>query len=195
MNAYGGEDRLWLGPEGGKYSLFFKPGVNMVFDEWHTPPAIDTEAWTKETQTDQSVSMSKKASLLNYTGATLEMRLERLIEILPKVNVEEALGITIKNGINQVGFKTVNTIVNIGKDEWNEKTGMPCLWSLDMFNPSEQCIIVIPYEENASGKIATTDYFGEIAKDRIKMKDGILYFKADGKSRGKLGLPLAGLKM
>ena len=24
MNAYGGENRLWLGPEGGKYSLFFK---------------------------------------------------------------------------------------------------------------------------------------------------------------------------
>ncbi len=24
MNAYGGENRFWLGPEGGKYSLFFK---------------------------------------------------------------------------------------------------------------------------------------------------------------------------
>src|ERR1700761_8348592 len=23
MNAYGGENRLWLGPEGGKFSLFF----------------------------------------------------------------------------------------------------------------------------------------------------------------------------
>src|SRR5882757_7065573 len=23
MNAYGGENRIWLGPEGGKYSLFF----------------------------------------------------------------------------------------------------------------------------------------------------------------------------
>src|SRR5262245_60593929 len=23
MNAYGGENRLWLGPEGGRYSLFF----------------------------------------------------------------------------------------------------------------------------------------------------------------------------
>ena len=23
MNGYGGEDRLWLGPEGGKYSIFF----------------------------------------------------------------------------------------------------------------------------------------------------------------------------
>src|SRR5438270_13193741 len=26
INVYGGEDRFWLGPEGGKYSLFYKHG-------------------------------------------------------------------------------------------------------------------------------------------------------------------------
>ncbi|MGH2645470.1 MAG: DUF6786 family protein, partial [Chitinophagaceae bacterium] len=36
---------------------------------------------------------------------------------------------------------------------------------------------------------ATTDYFGKIPPDRLVFKDSILYFKADGKSRGKLGLP------
>src|SRR5687767_10635503 len=30
MNAYGGENRLWLGPEGGRFSLYFKPGSEMV---------------------------------------------------------------------------------------------------------------------------------------------------------------------
>ena len=29
MNAYGGENRLWLGPEGGKFSLFFPPGASL----------------------------------------------------------------------------------------------------------------------------------------------------------------------
>ncbi len=32
MNAYGGENRFWLGPEGGVFSLFFDKGKNMVFD-------------------------------------------------------------------------------------------------------------------------------------------------------------------
>jgi hypothetical protein len=44
MNAYGSENRLWLGPEGGKFSLFFKPGAKMEFPYWHTPKAFDTEA-------------------------------------------------------------------------------------------------------------------------------------------------------
>src|ERR1700676_1072546 len=46
MNAYGGENRLWLGPEGGKFSLFFKPRRKMIFENWKTPPAIDTESWS-----------------------------------------------------------------------------------------------------------------------------------------------------
>lgn len=37
--------------------------------------------------------------------------------------------------------------------------------------------------------IFTIDYFGKIPPDRLIFKDSILYFKADGKLRGKLGLP------
>jgi hypothetical protein len=61
---------------------------------------------------------------------------------------------------------------------------------LDMFNPSPATVVVIPYKEaGAAGeKVATTDYFGEIPADRIKYSSGALFFKADGKSRGKLGI-------
>jgi hypothetical protein len=38
------------------------------------------------------------------------------------------------------------------------------------------------------GKIATTDYFGEISKDRLKYTPNVILFKADGKSRGKMGI-------
>ncbi|MEJ7682770.1 MAG: DUF6786 family protein [Segetibacter sp.] len=37
-------------------------------------------------------------------------------------------------------------------------------------------------------KVATTNYFGEIPAERLKHTDDVLYFKADGKSRGKLGI-------
>ena len=28
INVYGGEDRFWIGPEGGEFSIFFKKGVS-----------------------------------------------------------------------------------------------------------------------------------------------------------------------
>jgi hypothetical protein len=55
MNAYGGEDRLWLGPEGGRFSLFFPPGAKMEFANWKTPAGFDTEPWQVIDHTNISV--------------------------------------------------------------------------------------------------------------------------------------------
>lgn len=189
MNGYGGEDRLWLGPEGNKYSLFFKPGTKMEFDQWHTPAPFDTEAWDIKSTSDKTISLQKDMSLLNYAGTKLNLKVLRDVSILDNKNIQNQLGITLNNDVKCVGFSTVNSIENTGKTEWTDKTGAPCLWNLDMFAPSPGVVIIIPYEEKTTGKIATTDYFGEIPKDRIKYKNGVLLFKADGKSRGKLGMP------
>lgn len=194
MNAYGGEDRLWLGPEGGKFSIYFKPGATMDFENWHTPKAIDTESWKLVSQDDQKVSLIKDMNLENYAGTNLKLQVRREIEIIGKDSMEQLFPIDDTDKIQLVGFNTINSITNTGSEAWTEQTGAPCLWSLDMLSPSDKCVIVIPYEEKGKGKVATTDYFGEIPKDRISYSDGILMFKADGKSRGKLGIPPSRVK-
>src|SRR3982750_783941 len=37
MNVFGGEDRLWLGPEGGQYALYFPRGAQFDFSHWQVP--------------------------------------------------------------------------------------------------------------------------------------------------------------
>ncbi|HZX57697.1 MAG TPA: DUF6786 family protein, partial [Mucilaginibacter sp.] len=66
MNAYGGEDRLWLGPEGGKFAFFFKPGTKMEFANWHTPAAFDHEKWELVSKNDTQAMLTKTMSLQNY---------------------------------------------------------------------------------------------------------------------------------
>ncbi|MDB5139458.1 MAG: hypothetical protein JWR12_1374 [Mucilaginibacter sp.] len=189
MNAYGGEDRLWLGPEGSKFALFFKPGSKMEFAYWHTPAAVDFEGWRLTASSDKKASLSKSTRMMNYAGAIFTIDLVRDIEILEPADVKNMLDIDLDNKVKSVAFTTVNTIINSGTQAWDRQTGAPCLWNLDMFGPSSKTVIVVPYNENATGKVATTNYFGEILKDRIKYNHGILLFKADGKSRGKLGMP------
>jgi len=41
FNNYGGEDRLWLSPEGGQFSLWFAPGAKQDLDHWFTPPRAE----------------------------------------------------------------------------------------------------------------------------------------------------------
>ena len=36
INPFGGEDRFWIGPEGGQFSIFYKKGTEFTFDNWFT---------------------------------------------------------------------------------------------------------------------------------------------------------------
>lgn len=191
MNPYGGENRFWLGPEGGVFSLFFPKGSVMDFGNWKTPAPVDTEPWTVLTQRANSVHLQKDMKLVNYAGTELTLTADREISLLTREKVAARIGVGLDEDVKAVGYLAANIIINKGSFEWNGKTGAPCIWMLDMFTPSAETIVVIPYKNSAAGtgsKVATTDYFGQIPPDRVKYSKGVLYFKADGKSRGKLGL-------
>jgi hypothetical protein len=190
MNAYGGENRLWLGPEGGRFSLFFPPGSKMEFANWKTPAAFDTEPWNLRLVQDSCVLMTKRMQLINYAGTTLNLTVDRLVVIQSPTDIEQWLSIRHNDSVRMVGYGTVNTLENTGNTAWTDSTGMPCLWLLDMFSPSPATKIIIPYHSapGDTSKPATTNYFGEIPADRIKFVDSTIWFTADGKSRGKLGV-------
>jgi hypothetical protein len=206
MNAYGGENRFWLGPEGGGYSLYFKPGAKMVFENWHTPRAFDTEPWLVVSQSGKEVHFQKAMELTNYRGTRLELLADRRVRILSREEIGKRIGLVLPQGLGVVGYSTSNEITNTGNFSWTEQTGMPCIWMLDMFKPSASTIIVVPFKSKGTGeretggteKIVTTDYFEDIPSDRIGIEGGMVYFKADGRRRGKLGihpahaLPVAG---
>jgi hypothetical protein len=62
---------------------------------------------------------------------------------------------------------------------------------LAMFNPSPGGVVFIPFREGSeaeAGKIVSDDYFGKVPADRLIIKDGVIFFKTDGKYRSKIGL-------
>ncbi len=191
MNAYGGENRLWLGPEGGIFSLFFQPKAEMVYENWRTPPAVDTESWGVISKTQTRVVMQKEVHLVNYQGTALNLKIDRSVRILSRQSITNDLGVDSNIQVKVVAYETTNTITNTGDFEWTEKTGMPCIWLLDMLKPSPTAVIVVPFLDtpvDSFSHVATTNYFGEIPPDRLKHNNNTLFFKADGKSRGKLGI-------
>ncbi|MGV8136046.1 MAG: DUF6786 family protein [Mangrovibacterium sp.] len=191
INAYGGEDRMWLGPEGGQYSIFFKPGTEMVFDNWQTPAGLDHEAWQLVSSDSVKVLMEKKLALENYSGTEFQATLKREVKLLSSADLKEKLGVTVHSGLKWVGFESTNTLINSGAEKWSPGKGTLCIWVLSMLNPSDSGTVVIPYvqgDEEMLGEVATTNYFGEIPDNRIKIGNGLVFFKVDGKHRSKLGL-------
>lgn len=68
INAWGGEDRIWFGPEGGQYSLFFKKGDPFEFAYWQVPLVMDTEPFEVQRVGSKEATFYKKFKIQNYSG-------------------------------------------------------------------------------------------------------------------------------
>lgn len=191
MNAYGGEDRFWIGPEGGQYSIFFKPGGEMKYSNWFTPAPFDTEPWELISKSKSKVKMQKKMDLKNYSGTEFNVHVNRNIDLLNEDKTEKILGTEIPDDVNWVGYESENIMINAGENKWTKKTGALSIWMLSMFTPGDNITVIIPFmkgEEKELGPVANIDYFGKITSERIKYSDSVIFFRVDGNKRRKLGL-------
>ena len=191
MNGFGGENRFWLGPEGGKYSVYFPKDSTQVYDNWHTPKPFDIEPWTVTVTDKENVLLHKEMQVTNYLGTQLKLSVDRTISLIEEPAIESVLNIKPNPNIKSVAYATDNTIVNLNDFEWTKETGTVCIWMLDMFNPAPRAVTFIPFnqgDESELGKIVTSNYFGEIPPDRLKVTDRMIYLKTDGKYRSKIGL-------
>ena len=191
FNPFGGEERLWLGPEGGPFSIYFREGTEQVFENWIVPKAIDTEPFDVVNQSSGKVSFTKNFSLVNASGTKMEIGIERNVKLLNSDESEIALGIPIDKSLSFVAYESENILINKGQSAWSEKTGALSVWMLAMFNPSPKGVVFIPFRKGSeaeAGKIVNDDYFGKVPSDRLVVKDGILFFRTDGKHRSKIGI-------
>ncbi len=190
---FGGEERFWLGPEGGQFAIFFQPGGDEKFEfsDWRTPAAIDTDAYQLVSQTEDSASFSHKTEFKNFSGTTFKVGIERVVRILDEKAAEKAVGMKLPEGIQMVGYETNNQIKNLGEKSWTQDTGLLSIWILGMYNPSPNTMVVIPFKEGGSdtlGPKVNDTYFGKVPDDYINVKEDILFFKGDGTRRGKIGI-------
>lgn len=190
MNAFGGEDRFWLGPEGGQFSIFFKKGVPFNLDNWFTPPPINEGAYDVVAQEADRIHFKKTMHLVNYSETEFDLELNRIVRLLDEKDVED-VGLAAPEGVKMVAYQSDNKITNTGAKEWTKDTGLLSIWILGMFNPSPSTTIIIPFKsgpEEALGPVVNDAYFGKVPADRLVIKDGLLFFSGDGQYRSKIGI-------
>lgn len=188
INPVGGEERFWLGPEGGQFSVYFKKGSSFVFDNWYVPKELDTEPFTLVTSNLQEAHFEKQMQLVNYSGTKLDLKVDRTIRLLSKAGIDSIMGVSVPADVRSVAFESDNRITNKGKKAWTKQTGMLSIWILSMLNASPNTIVAIPFNKAGSGPIVTDDYFGKVPKERLKIIDGLILFRADAGHRSKIGL-------
>lgn len=189
FNPVGGEERFWIGPEGGQNSFYFKKGDAFEFKNWQVPPSIDTLPFTVVSSDKDKVVFSHTTSLDNYKGSTFDLEINRSVTLLGRPALSEKLGQEIPDNVKWVAYETENIVKNAGVSEWTRATGLLSVWLLGMFTPSDETVAIIPFKNRPdAGNFITDNYFGQIPPDRLVRKDTVLLLKCDGKLRSKLGL-------
>ncbi len=191
FNPLGGEDRVWLGPEGGQFSIYFASGASFDLDHWFVPKALDTLPFQVVKQSQHSIALKSSFEVTNYSGTRFEVLLNREVRVLEPQAVWAALSLPALQGISIVGYESANTLTNAGDAAWTKETGLLSVWILGMFNPSTESTIAVPFKigpESVLGAVVTSDYFGAVPPARLKARNGVVFLRADGQFRSKIGI-------
>jgi hypothetical protein len=191
INVFGGEDRFWMGPEGGQFSIFFAKGTKFEFADWFTPAVMDTLPFKVASQSQTRAEFAAEFSLTNYSGTQFDVAVRREVRLLETDAAWKKLGVRGSADVSIVAYETENKIKNVGREAWKKDTGLLSIWILGMFNPAPATTIVVPIKpgpESQIGVKVTSDYFGSIPPDRLVVKESVIYFSADGKFRSKIGI-------
>ena len=124
INVFGGEDRFWLGPEGGQFSIFFAKGASFDLDHWFTPGAIDTLPYRLVRKSPQGARFAAAFGLTNFSGTRFDVAVDREIRLLGTADAWQRLGGKAVLEVKVVAYESRNKISNTGKAAWTKDSGL-----------------------------------------------------------------------
>jgi hypothetical protein len=190
FNNYGGEDRFWLGPEGGQFALWFAAGAKQELPNWYTPAGLNDGAFDVAVDLDAlTCKMNRTAKFVNASNTQFEVEIERTIRMLPKQLIQGLNSSGHVVSLKSVGFESENIVTNRGA-RWRDESGLLSIWILGMFPPGDKTVIILPYRagtESELGPAVQDDYFAKPPVDRLKVMEEAILFRGDGQFRSKIG--------
>lgn len=189
----GGEDRFWVGPQGGDYSIFFPQGTAYSTENWRAPAGLSLDPWKLVASSKTQAKFEKNADFENAKGQRFVVRAEREITVLNRSQVSEILGIEIPSTVKLVAFQSFNKLTNLGKSKWDIKSGMLNISVQSCFNANKRVRVFIPYKPGEVSQL------GEIVRDsmldasasgdgRLLVDPSYICFNTDGKKMSGIGV-------
>jgi hypothetical protein len=188
FNPFGGEERLWLGPEGGQFSLFFPKDSSFSGPNWYVPKEMDSEAFNIEKQDSNKAILSREFELKNYSGTSFKIKVTLNIKLLNDNTIDQLLGIKNTSSVHRIAYQSENVLKNTGPSIWTKEKGALSIWLLSMLNASPDVTVILPYKKEAKGRIVKDDYFSKVPENRLTIKENAAYFLTDGNYRSKIGI-------
>jgi hypothetical protein len=191
-NDFGGEERIWFAPEGGKYGFFFEPGAQQNWGNYRIFNSMHSLRYevTRIAPDRQWVVFSAPVQLTNYQGRPFNLEITRRISVLdwcPFTN-DTVLG----RETEFTGFQSETWAQNTGQQSWDKQNSPISLWTVGQFNCKAHTVVMLPFKEGLAGEPITTEYFryfvlkGTMPDNYWAVKPGCGLLKVNGDIQTKL---------
>lgn len=191
----GGEDRFWVGPQGGDFSIFFTGGALINESNWKIPAFLASEPWNLVGRNAYRAKFEKLAEFENNKGTKFKIKAEREISVLNRKHVGDVLGIQIPESVDMVAFQSFNKLTNLGDKRWTPEGGLLNISTQSCFNANRKTYTFIPYragEPAKFGDIVRDNFFDVVASqndgNRLVIDPSFIKYKTDGRGLGSIGI-------
>ncbi len=197
FNNFGGEERIWFGPEGSQFGLHFTSS-ELKPSDYRVQPAMSSQPYELvPSPADRSQAvMQARVQISNLAGTTFHLQVRRVVSIVESCPFSLGAG----EKVECIGFQSETTVRNVGGEAIRPETGLLSCWTPGLHPSSRGSVIIIPFNEGSNeelGPAIREDYIshlcphGRLPAESWCLADDYAAFKSDGNCRAKVSVARA----
>ena len=196
--AFGGEERIWYAPEGGRNAFFFE-GTEQRIGTYIVPEPLNSTPFqvTALSPDARSIEFMAPIHLKNIRGYEFDIEVKRRIEALDSCPFALGFG----DDIEVTGFESKTWTRNVGRKPITKETGPISTWTLGMFPAYPNSVVMVPIRRGSDKELGppiNTEYFNVdmIPTDKVlrdapydnyyAVEDAVALIKANGSVMTKI---------
>jgi hypothetical protein len=191
---YGGEDRLWFGPEGSQFGLHFT-SKDQSLSHYRVQPGMNSQRYqvARSSPEGDFVVMKAPIQLQNLAGTKFDLDVERTVRIVESCPYTLGFG----DHLDFVGFQSESLVTNVSSEPIRSETGLLCSWTPGQHPSGPRSVVAIPFQpgsNQALGEPIRSDYLkqmclgGTLPAGRLWTGFDHALMRADNRYRVKIGV-------
>jgi uncharacterized protein DUF6786 len=191
---YGGEERLWFGPEGSQFGLHFT-SKDQSLSHYKVQAGMNSQRYAvaRIAPEHDCVVMAARIELQNLAGTKFDLGVERTVRVADYCPYT----VGFDDHLEFVGFESKSLVTNLGREPIRSETGLLSCWTPGQHPSGARTVAVIPFQpgsNEALGEPIRSDYLkqmcvgGTIPAGRLWIGADHALMRADNRYRLKIGL-------
>ena len=191
---YGGEERLWFGPEGSQFGLHFT-SKDQSLSHYKVQPGMNSQRYevARSSPEGDFVVMKARIQLQNLAGTKFDLDVERTVRIVEYCPYTAGFG----DHLDFAGFESESMVTNVSHEPIRSETGLLCCWTPGQHPSRPRSVVVVPFQpgdNEALGEPIRSDYFrqmcigGALPAGRLWLGTDHALMRADNRYRVKIGV-------